>query len=51
MGKPAAPQGIVDSAKVALSKWQKRREDEWSVEWCSLAAGVELVFENEDDEE
>lgn len=49
LGRPAAPQAMVDSAKVALQKWQKKREEEWSVEWCQQQQGVELLWSYDDD--
>lgn len=51
LGRPAAPQAMVDSAKLALKKWQSRRESDWAVEWCEAQQGVELVWDgNEDDD-
>ncbi|KAL8280580.1 hypothetical protein RQP46_006903 [Phenoliferia psychrophenolica] len=29
-----ASQKLVEDAKVAMTKWQKRREDEWAIKWC-----------------
>ncbi|ORY88254.1 hypothetical protein BCR35DRAFT_324323 [Leucosporidium creatinivorum] len=51
MPRPAAPQGIVDTAKVALGKWQRKREEEWAVEWCEATGGVELKFWEEEDDD
>ncbi|GAA5900072.1 hypothetical protein JCM6882_002606 [Rhodosporidiobolus microsporus] len=37
-----APQNILDEARAALVVWQKRREEDWAVEWCAKEGGVEL---------
>lgn len=49
-----ATQDVVMQAKTALIEWQQRREDEWAIEWCHEAAGVELklgvLYDEEEDD-
>lgn len=50
--RPAATDDLVNAAKLAMNKWQKRREEEWAKEWCESCEGLELCFEvDQDDEE
>ncbi|GAA5853136.1 hypothetical protein JCM8547_000214 [Rhodosporidiobolus lusitaniae] len=42
--RPAAPQNIVDSASSALKAWQKRREEEWALEWIGKEEGVKVEW-------
>lgn len=43
-----AGQALVDIAKVAVGKWQSRREDEWAIEWCGQN-GVDLLWDEDGD--
>lgn len=38
----AASQEVVEAAVGAMRKWQRRREDEWAMEWFAAQEGVEL---------
>lgn len=41
----------VESARNAMVVWQRRREEEWAIEWCGAAEGVELVWDGEESDD
>lgn len=38
----AASQDVVNEAKKVMQKWQRKREEEQAIEWCTATNGVEL---------
>ncbi|GAA5826621.1 hypothetical protein JCM11251_002822 [Rhodosporidiobolus azoricus] len=39
-----APQNILDEARSALIAYQRRREQDWTIEWCGREHGLELLW-------
>lgn len=41
-----AGQALVDAARAALGRWQRRREDEWALAWCR-ENDIEMLLDDE----